>query len=343
MHPFELTRALIEIESITENEKQVGEYLLSYLSALAARSGGKVEAMEVSPVRFNVYAEWGRPLVVMSTHMDTVPPFIPYKEDGENIYGRGACDAKGLIAAMVAAAEKLIESGTRNFGLLFVVGEEKNSAGAEAAARSPRGTRYLINGEPTESKVALGSKGMLRYEIVASGKMAHSAYPHLGESAIEKLLDALEAIRRIPLPEDPVLGRTTLNIGTITGGRAPNIIPDAAKAELAIRIVGDGRIVDRVLRDAVGTRAVVREILSLPAMQFAPLDGLPSSVVAFTTDIPVLSPAWGEPFLFGPGSIHVAHTTDEKISKRELLDAVDTYAKMTRMLLKRAETGAASA
>jgi len=343
MHPFEMTRALIDIESITENEKQVGEYLLSYLSALAARTGGKVEAMEVSPLRFNVYAEWGRPLVVMSTHMDTVPPFIASSEDDETIYGRGACDAKGLIAAMIAVAEKLIASGTRNFGLLFVVGEEKNSAGAEAAARSPRGTKYLINGEPTESKVALGSKGILRYEIVASGKMAHSAYPHLGESAIEKLLDALEAIRRIPLPEDSVLGRTTLNIGTITGGRAPNIIPDAAKAELAIRIVGDGRIIDQALRDAVGTRAVVREILTLPAMRFAALDGLASSVVAFTTDIPVLSPAWGEPFLFGPGSIHVAHTTDEKISKRELLDAVDTYATMTRTLLKRAAADAVSA
>jgi acetylornithine deacetylase len=275
--------------------------------------------------------------------MDTVPPYIASSEDDETIYGRGACDAKGLIAAMTAAAEKLIEGGTRNFGLLFVVGEEKNSAGAETAARSPRGTKYLINGEPTESKVALGSKGILRYEIVASGKMAHSAYPHLGESAIEKLLDALEDIRRIPLPEDPVLGRTTLNIGTITGGRAPNIIPDAAKAELAIRIVGDGRIIDQALRDAVGTRAVVREILTLPAMRFAALYGMASSVVAFTTDIPVLSPAWGEPFLFGPGSIHVAHTTDEKISKRELLDAVDTYVTMTQTLLKRAEAGAASA
>ena len=207
MHPFEMTRALIDMESITENEKQVGEYLLHYLSGLAAGSDGKAEAMTVTPERFNVYAEWGNPAVVLSTHMDTVPPFIESREDDENIYGRGACDAKGIIAAMIAAAEKLIESGTRNFGLLFVVGEERNSAGAEVAARSPRGARYLINGEPTESKVALGSKGILRYEIAASGKMAHSAYPELGESAIEKLLDALDAIRRMPLPEDPVLGK----------------------------------------------------------------------------------------------------------------------------------------
>jgi acetylornithine deacetylase len=337
MHPFEMTRELVDIESITENERQVGEYLLHYLSGLAAGSGGNAEAMAVTPERFNVYAEWGTPYVVLSTHMDTVPPHFASREDGENIYGRGACDAKGIIAAMIAAAEKLIESGARNFGLLFVVGEERNSAGAEVAARTPRGARYLINGEPTESKVALGSKGILRYELLATGKMAHSAYPHLGDSAIEKLLDALESIRHIPLPEDAVLGKTTLNIGTISGGRAPNIIPDAAKAELAIRLVSDGRQVDQLLRAAIGARAELREILSLPAMHFAALHGFPTSVVAFTTDIPVLAPAWGEPFLFGPGSIHVAHTLDEKISKSELLGAVDTYTQMTQTLLRRAE------
>src|ERR1700686_57021 len=337
MHPFEMTRALIDMESITENEKQVGEYLLHYLSGLAAGSDGRVEAMPVSAERFNVYAEWGRPVVALSTHMDTVPPFIESREDDDHIYGRGACDAKGIISAMIAAAEKLIEGGTRNFGLLFVVGEERNSAGAEVASRTPRGSRYLINGEPTESKGALGSKGIWRYEIVATGKMAHSAYPELGESAIEKLLDALDAIRKMPLPEDAVLGKTTVNIGTISGGRAPNIIPDAAKAELAIRLVSDGGKVDRALRAAIGDRAEVREILTLPAMHFAALDGFPTSVVAFTTDIPVLAPAWGEPFLFGPGSIHVAHTTEEKISKRELLSSVDAYAQMTRMLLARAE------
>jgi acetylornithine deacetylase len=334
MHPFEMTRELVDLESITENEKQVGEYLLHYLSGLAAGSDGKAEAMAVTPERFNVYAEWGTPTVVLSTHMDTVPPFFASSEDADHIYGRGACDAKGIIAAMVAAAEKLIESGTRNFGLLFVVGEERNSAGAEVASGSPRGARYLINGEPTESKVALGSKGILRYEVVA--------YPELGESAIEKLLDALEAIRRMPLPEDAVLGKTTLNIGTLSGGRAPNIIPDAAKAELAIRLVSDGREVDRALRAAIGGRAEVREILTLPAMHFAALNGFPTSVVAFTTDIPVLAPAWGEPFLFGPGSIHVAHTLEEKISKRELLTAVDTYVQMTRLLLGRAEARAGS-
>ena len=340
MHPFEMTRALIDMESITENEGQVGEYLHRYLSTLAARSNGTAEAMPVAAGRINVCAAWGTPKVVMSTHMDTVPPFIASSEDGEFIYGRGACDAKGIIAAMIAAAEKLLTGGTRNFGLLFVVGEERNSAGAEAAAKSPRGTRYLINGEPTESKLALGSKGILRYEIVANGRMAHSAYPHLGESAIEKLLDALDAVRRMPLPEDPVLGKTTVNIGTISGGRAPNIIPDAARAELAIRIVSDAKVVDRALREAVADRAEVREILALPAMRFASLDGIPSSVVAFTTDIPVLSPAWGEPYLFGPGSIHVAHTTGEKIAKQELLASVDIYMRMTQTLLQRVEAPA---
>ncbi len=330
-----MTRALVDIESITENEKQVGEYLFHYLSGFAAGSDGKAEIMQVTPDRFNVYAEWGKPVVVLSTHMDTVPPFIESREDNETIYGRGACDAKGIIAAMIAAAEKLIESGTRNFGLLFVVGEERNSAGAEVASRTPRGARYLINGEPTESKVALGSKGILRYEILAKGKMAHSAYPELGDSAIEKLLDALECIRRVPLPEDPLLGKTTLNIGTISGGRAPNIIPDAAKAEIAVRLVTDAKLVDQALRAAVSGRVEVKEILALPAMHFSALDGFPTSVVAFTTDIPVLAPAWGEPFLFGPGSIHVAHTLEERISKRELLDAVETYTQMTRMLLGR--------
>jgi len=336
MHPFEMTRALIDIESITENEKRVGEYLRTFLSGLAARTNGTAETMQVSPERFNVYAEWGRPVVTLSTHMDTVPPFVASREDDDCIYGRGACDAKGIIAAMVGAAEKLLESGTRNFALLFVVGEEKNSAGADVAARAPRGSRYLIDGEPTESKVALGSKGMLRYEIIASGKMAHSAYPELGESAIEKLIDALDAIRRVALPEDPLLGKTTVNIGTISGGRAPNIVPDAAKAELAIRVVGEVGAVDRIVRQAVGARAEVKEILRFPTIRLGSLDGFPTSVVSFSTDVPVLSPAWGEPFLFGPGSIHVAHTPGEKIAKAELLEAVDTYAGMVQMLLKRA-------
>ncbi len=237
MNIFELTKTLVDIESITNHEREVGVWLLDYLSALAVRTGGRVEAMEVEPGRFNVFACWGQPLVTLSTHMDIVPPFFSSREDDGFIYGRGACDAKGIMAAMIGAAEKLLEEGRCNFGLLFVAGEERNSAGALAAARQNRGSRFLINGEPTENKLALGSKGTLRYEIVAHGRMAHSAYPELGESAIEKLLDVLEQVRRIPLPEDPVLGRSTLNIGTISGGCAPNVIPDKARAEVMIRLV----------------------------------------------------------------------------------------------------------
>src|SRR5450631_2912612 len=165
MNVFELTRALVDIESITENEERVGNALFAHLEELATRHGGQVERIPVEPNRFNVLAWWGQPAVTLSTHMDTVPPFFPSREDEKTIWGRGACDAKGIIAAMIAAAEKLLAAGKKNFGLLFVVGEEVNGAGALVAAKNPRGSRYLINGEPTENQIALGSKGALRYEI----------------------------------------------------------------------------------------------------------------------------------------------------------------------------------
>src|SRR5437016_3327622 len=206
MDVFELTRALVDIESITLNEERVGNYLYDYLVPLAVKWGGLVERIEVEPRRFNVFAQWGDPLLVtLSTHTDTVPPFIASREDDEHIWGRGACDTKGIIASMITAVECLLAAGRRNVGLLFVVGEERNSAGAYKAATTPRGSRYIINGEPTENKLALGSKGALRYEVCAAGKMAHSAYPELGDSAIHKLLDALAAIRRIKLPTNKLL------------------------------------------------------------------------------------------------------------------------------------------
>jgi len=221
----------------------------------------------------------------------------------------------------------------KNFGLLFVVGEERNSAGALVAAKTPRGSKYLVNGEPTESKLVLASKGILRFEVVARGKMAHSAYPELGESAIEKLLDVLDAIRRIPLPTDAQLGASTLNIGTISGGRAPNVIADAAKAEILVRIVGDAAPVREAFARAVGKRAELVEMLCIPAVRFATVDGLPTSVVSFATDAPLFSNTWGEPLLLGPGSIHVAHTLEERVSKRELSDAVGMYANVVKKLL----------
>jgi acetylornithine deacetylase len=333
MNVFGLTRALIDIESITENETQVASFLHDHLGLMAERTGGRVERMQVEGDRFNVLACWGNPVVTLSTHMDTVPPFFPSSEDAEFIWGRGACDAKGIIASMMGAAEKLLAEGVTNFGLLFVVGEERNSAGAAVAALAPRGSRYLVNGEPTENKLALASKGALRFEVVAHGRMAHSAYPELGESAIEKLLDLLEAIRRIPLPEDSLLGPCTMNIGTITGGRAPNVIPDLAKAEILIRLVGDPAPVRDAFIAAAAGRAELNEVLCIPAMHFVQVDGLPTTVVSFTTDIPMFGRSWGEPLLLGPGSIHVAHTSEERISKKELSDAVEIYASVVKKLL----------
>ncbi len=286
MHPFELTQKLIDIESITPNEFEIGNFLWEHLSEMAVRFDGRAERLPVESKRDNIFVCFGRPTVTLSTHMDTVPPFVPSREDGTHIWGRGACDTKGIIAAMIAAAERLLLEKRRDFGLLFVVGEERNSAGAIAAAQTPRGSRVLINGEPTENKLALGSKGALRYEIKAGGRMAHSAYPELGESAIEKLLDALGRIRAVPLPEDPLLGKSTLNIGRIEGGRAPNVIPDAASAEVFIRVVDDSVALRRAIEQAASPDAHAEEILFIPAVQLGSLDGLPTTVVAFTTDIP---------------------------------------------------------
>jgi len=333
MDLFKLTRTLIDIDSVTPNEGEVGAYLLGYLSDLAERHGGAVERLDVAPQRFNVYARWGDPVVTLSTHMDTVPPFVSSREDDEYIWGRGACDAKGIVAAMIAAAVRLLETGIRDFGLLFVVGEERGSAGAIAAAKTPRGSRYLINGEPTENRLALASKGSLRFEIIARGKLAHSAYPELGHSAIHALLDVLQDIRSIPLPYDPLLGAGTLNIGTICGGPAPNVVADEARAEIMFRTVTDASPIRRALPAAVAGRAQAREVSHTPALHLSSFDGLPTTVVAFATDIPALGGQWGEPFLIGPGSIHVAHTAEEHIAKKSLVEAVEIYARMVTQLL----------
>ena len=340
MNCFELTRALVDIESITNREKNVGDYLFAHLSALAARDSGSIERITAEHQRDNVFVCWGEPIVTLSTHMDTVPPFFGSREDGDFIWGRGSCDAKGIIAAMIGAAEKLLAAGTRNLGLLFVVGEERNSAGARAAAATPRGSRFLINGEPTENRLALGSKGALRYEVVAHGKLAHSAYPELGHSAIHTLLDVLQDIRQIPLPEDRLLGRSTLNVGTIEGGRAPNVVADEAEAEIMFRTVGDPTKIREAVAAATAGRAEAREVFYTPALQLAKVDGLRTTVVAFTTDIPSFEGTWGQPFLIGPGSIHVAHTAEERIPKKELSEAVEIYARMATQLLATGRSGA---
>jgi acetylornithine deacetylase len=337
MHLFNLTRQLIEIESITPNEREVGDFLFGYLSAMAEQYDGVVERMVVEPGRDNIFVRFGEPVTTLSTHMDTVPPHVPFLEDEKFIWGRGACDTKGIIAAMICAASRLLQQGHRDFGLLFVVGEERNSAGAYHAAGHPRGSRYLINGEPTENKLALGSKGALRYEVIANGRMAHSAYPELGDSAILRLLNALERIRRVELPVDEVLGQSTLNIGLIHGGRAANVIPDEARAELFVRVVGDVTDLRRVLEEAAAPDAQIREVLFIPAAKLGSLDGFETTVVAFTTDIPVFGGAWGQPFLIGPGSIHVAHTLEERVRKSDLVRAVSLYEQMVKQLAAEAK------
>lgn len=332
MHPFELTRRMIDIESITGNEREMGDFLWQRVSDLARRFDGYAERMAVERDRDNVFVRFGEPAAVLSTHMDTVPPFIPSREDDVHIWGRGACDTKGIIAAMLTAAEQLLASGKRNFGLLLVTGEERNSAGAQAAARNPRGSKFLINGEPTENKLALGSKGTLRHDITARGRAAHSAYPELGESAIEKLLEALGRIRKIELPVDEVLGASTLNIGTISGGCAPNVIADEARAEILIRVVGDVTELRRRIEAAAKPDAEAKEIMLIPAVRLHSLDGFPTTVVAFTTDIPAFGGAWGQPFLIGPGSIHVAHTSEERIPKAELIASIAIYKQLVERL-----------
>jgi acetylornithine deacetylase len=333
MNVFELTKSLIDIESITPDEERVGLFLHEYLAGLAARFRGVVEKIEVEPHRYNVFTQFGDvPVVTLSTHMDTVPPYFASGEDEHFITGRGACDTKGIIACMINAAEQLLEDGERDFGLLFVVGEERNSAGALHAAKHPRGSRFLINGEPTSNKLALGSKGGLRYEITAHGRMAHSAYPELGDSAILKLLDVLESVRRVKLPVDEVLGPSTLNIGTLSGGRAPNVIPDEARAEIFIRLVGDSAATKEAMAAAVGGRAELQEVLEIPALRLGSLPGFETDVMAYTTDIPAFEGTWGTPFLLGPGTIHVAHTLNERVPKRELLEAIEIYKRMVRRL-----------
>jgi acetylornithine deacetylase len=329
MDPVRLTRELIDIESITGNEAQVGDYLYKILSKL----GYRTERMPVEGDRHNVYAiPGGAPDLVFSTHMDTVPPFIPSSEDADNIYGRGSCDAKGIIAAQIAAAERLRAKNAK-IGLLFLVGEERDSQGAKKANHHPPpGSRFLINGEPTENKIGRASKGTLRVQLTASGRMAHSAYPHLGDSAIEKLVEALHRLLKMPLPDNPEIGPTTLNVGLIEGGRAPNVIPDFARAELLYRLVGPTYDLRRNIQQLVEGLASPEFALEIPYVKLRTVEGIPEMIAAFTTDIPALT-NWGEPVLLGPGSIHVAHTDGEFIAKSDLSDAVDLYVKVAESLL----------
>jgi acetylornithine deacetylase len=339
--PIQLTRDLVNIQSTTFHEGLAGAYLHELLEGekyAVERMAVAQPQREATPgagdgERFNVYAALPgvTPEIVLSTHMDTVPPFFGCSEDDEYLYGRGTCDAKGIIAAQVAAAGRLREAGVK-VGLLFVVGEERDSAGAAVANQKPKGSRFLINGEPTDNRLALASKGALRVELWARGRMAHSAYPELGDSAIDKLVAALNDLLAMPLPVEPEIGSSTLNIGLIAGGRAPNVIADKAEAHLLLRLVGPADETKAEILRVVGDRAEVKFTLELPFVRMRRVGTLPTMIAKFATDIPKLT-AWGEPFLLGPGSIHVAHTPDERIAKKELLEAVDLYVDLATHLL----------
>jgi acetylornithine deacetylase len=338
---IDLTRKLVNIDSTTYHEGLAGAFLAGFL----AGEHFAVEQMAVEQPdpaltpgcgqgeRFNVYAAMPgvTPDVVLSTHMDTVPPYFGCTEDDEFLYGRGSCDAKGIIAAQVAAADRLRVAGVK-VGLLFVVGEERDSAGAKVANRNPRGSRFLINGEPTDNRLALATKGALRVELRAKGRMAHSAYPELGESATAKLVEVLHDVLAMPLPVEPEIGPSTLNIGLISGGYAPNVIADKAEAHLLIRTVGPSAELKEEIVRVVAGRAEVSFSLDLSYVRMRKVGSLPTMVAKFATDIPSLT-AWGEPFLLGPGSIHVAHTPQERISKKELLECVDLYVELATSLV----------
>jgi acetylornithine deacetylase len=334
MDAITLTRQLVDIESISGSEAAVGNYLYGEL----CRVGYQTRRIPVEGDRFNVYAvspEQSHPRIVFSTHMDTVPPFIPSSEDAARIYGRGSCDAKGIIAAQIAAAERLRQQQIY-VGLLFLVGEERDSLGAKVAneyiSQQENRCKYLVNGEPTENRVARASKGTLRVEVTASGRMAHSAYPELGESAIDKLLAGLTRLRAMPLPSDPEVGPCTLNIGLIEGGCAPNVIPDYAHADLLYRLIGSSKDLRRQILETAGDQVRVEFPLEIPFLRLRTVEDLPTMIAAFTTDIPALT-NWGEPSLIGPGSIHVAHTEGEFIEKRQLVEAIDLYCAIAKRLL----------
>lgn len=332
MNPVQLTRQLIDIPSLTGDEAAAGEFLAAHLASL----GYQVERQAIATDRFNVIATTGEsPRIVFSTHMDTVPPFIASSEDGEFIYGRGSCDAKGIIAAQIFAAEQLRQSGMNQIGLLFTVDEELSSLGAQAANNHPLASecRFLINGEPTDNRLATGTKGALRLIITAEGRAAHSAYPEAGESAVEKLLDVLQDIREIDWPGDTFFGDTTNNIGVLNGGTRPNVIPDHARAELQIRLATDIEQVKPLIDEAVAGRAHVEYASAHNPVRLFSVDGFDDCVVRFTTDVPYLS-NWGKALLLGPGSILDAHTEHERIAKHELERAIELYVTLADKLSK---------
>jgi acetylornithine deacetylase len=324
-----LAAELLAIESPTFAEGPAVEFVARRLIA----RGWNVTVQEVTPGRGNVWASRRGGGVTLSTHLDTVPPYEPPRMEGERLYGRGAADAKGIAAAMLAAADRLVDAGEERVDLLFVVGEEKGSDGARAANHLPATSRWLVNGEPTGNRLATGAKGSLRVTLRTRGRAAHSAYAHLGQSAIEPLIELLPTIRDVPLPTDPVLGETTVNIGTIRGGTEANVVPDSAESEMMFRLVGPVEEVKGAVERWVDGRAEIEWGSTIPAQRFHVIPGFETAPVSYTSDIPLLG-QWGTPLLFGPGSIHVAHTPDEYVDVDELRAAVDAYVRLVRALLE---------
>jgi acetylornithine deacetylase len=322
-----LTRELIDIDSTTGREGEAGAFIASTLRGL----GYAVVEQPVAEGRFNVIATEAVPSVVFSTHFDCVPPFLPSREEGGRLYGRGACDAKGTLIAQIAAAERLRESGAIRPGLLFVVGEERGSEGAKAANAVAPGSAFLINGEPTDNRLGLATRGVYRARLVARGRAAHSSQPELGESAIEKLIDALVAMRTIEWPIDPELGRTFYTAGLVSGGVAPNVIPPHAEAEVMFRTVGDHAVLRGMLIERLGRWVTIEDVLVVPPVRLRTAPGFDTAVFAFTTDIPWLD-RWGAPLLLGPGSVTLAHTADEHVEIADLTRAVELYARLATLL-----------
>jgi acetylornithine deacetylase len=327
--PVSFARTLIDIDSTTGREGEVAALLAGLLGQL----GYQVTSQPVSDGRFNVYAHLGAPpAVVLSTHFDCVPPFFASREERGLLFGRGACDAKGILAAQVAAAASLRAAGETRVALLFVAGEERGSDGARLAnEHAPGGVRYLINGEPTDNRLGAATRGILRVRFHADGRAAHSSFPELGESAIDKLLDALMVMRGVTLPEDPLLGRTHYTVGLIEGGVAPNVVSPHASAELVFRTVGDGAAVREAMA-VVESLVSIEHVLDIPAVRMHTLPGFETAVFPYTTDVPLLT-RWGTPLLVGPGSIHVAHTDEEQIAVDELLAAIHLYESLVRQLI----------
>jgi acetylornithine deacetylase len=322
-----LTRSLVDIDSTTGRERDAGRWLAEYLRTLDFT----VEEQPVDDTRFNIIARTGEPVVVLSTHFDCVPPFFPSRLEQGRIYGRGACDAKGILAAQVAAAERLKREGETRIGLLFVVGEERGSDGARRANEAAAGSRFLIDGEPTDCRLGVATRGILRLRLKASGRAAHSSFPELGDSAIDKLIDALIVLRAIELPSDAVLGKTHYTVGLIAGGVAPNVVSPAAEAEVMFRTVSDAAEVRRAVA-ALEHRVAIEHVLEVPPVRMATVPRFEAAVFPYTTDIPFLN-RWGQPLLYGPGSIHVAHTADEYVELADLERAVGDYVTLARELL----------